>query len=136
MKMFTKIAQAYQEWRRKRRWNAKLQLEYLRLQVMEDQRWMAHDPKVSTLCQRYLDMLADDWERRSVRNVSDFRREIGCDPHVRAARERRNAFDELAERYRQTEYSPAMPADARAGVESLALYQSIKIPIASAKART
>ena len=99
MKIFGQIAQAWKEWCRKRRWNVELQLEHLRMQVMEDQRWMAHDPKVSALCQRYLDMLADDWEKRSVRAVSDFRREIGCDPHSRSLRANRNPYVELAEWY-------------------------------------
>ena len=113
MNIFRKIAQAYKEWRRKRRWNAELQLDHLRLQVMEDWRWMAHDPKVSALCQRYLDMLAADWEKRSVRNVSDFRREIGCAPGTG------NAYADLAEQYSQTEYSAAVTADGRTHVQRL-----------------
>ena len=78
--MLKKLKGTWKEWRRKRKWSADLQLYLLRMQVMEDARWMAHDPKVSALCARYGDMLADDWEKRAVRPVNDFRREIGCDP--------------------------------------------------------
>ena len=76
-----RLFNAYKEWRRKRQWNAKLQLEYIKQQVVMDDRWMAHDPKVSAVCQRYLVMLADDWEKHSVMPVEEFRRSIGCDPH-------------------------------------------------------
>lgn len=79
--MMEKLKAAWKNWRRKRRWHADLQLSYLRAQVTEDARWMAHDPKVSALCERYLAMLADDWEQRAVTNVSEFRRQIGCDPN-------------------------------------------------------
>lgn len=78
--MLEKLKSIWKKWRRKRKWNADLQLYHLRLQVTEDARWMAHDPKVSALCARYSDMLADDWEKRAVQPVSDFRRKIGCDP--------------------------------------------------------
>lgn len=81
--MLEKLKAAWKEWRRKREWNAELQLYHLRNQLMEDSRWMAHDPKVSALCARYLDMAADDWEKRAVQNVRDFRRDIGCDPWVK-----------------------------------------------------
>lgn len=47
--MFNKLKEMWKEWRRKREWNAELQLYYLRNQVLEDSRWMAHDPKVSAL---------------------------------------------------------------------------------------
>lgn len=77
------LLNAYKEWRRKRQWSAELQLEYLRQQVEMDYRWMAHDPKIRAVCQRYLDMLADDWEKHSVMPVDEFRRSIGCDPHSR-----------------------------------------------------
>jgi hypothetical protein len=87
-----------------------LQIYHLRLQVLEDQRWMAHDPKVSALCQRYLAMLADDWEKRSVRNVSDFRREIGCEPWTQAVPGERNGYDRLLAQYTQAEYGQAVRA--------------------------
>lgn len=80
--MFEKLKAALKEWRRKREWNAELQLYHLRNQLIEDSRWMAHDSKVSALCARYLDMAADDWEKRAVLDVREFRREIGLDPWV------------------------------------------------------
>jgi hypothetical protein len=79
--MLEKLKAAWKEWRRKRKWNAELQLYHLRVQVMQDARWMAHDPKVSAMCARYMDMLEDDWEKRPVRNVSDFRLALGLDPN-------------------------------------------------------
>lgn len=78
---FKAVKETFNEWRRKRRWNADLQIYYLRIQVQEDARWLAHDPIASALCDRYLSMLADDWEKRSRLSISDFRRSIGRDPH-------------------------------------------------------
>lgn len=78
---FVAVRKSFKEWRRKRRWNADLQLYYLRVRVTEDARWLAHDPVASALCERYLNMLADDWERRPYMPVSAFRESLGLDPH-------------------------------------------------------
>lgn len=73
---------AWMEARRLRRlWPVEEQLRQLRIFVESDSRWMAHDPKVAALTERYLDMLAPDWYARPVQDVSRFRDAIGCNPH-------------------------------------------------------
>jgi hypothetical protein len=56
------------------------QFALLRQQILEDARWMAHDPKVAPVCERYARMAGKDWKNYAPENVSDFRRRIGCDP--------------------------------------------------------
>lgn len=79
--MFEKIKAAWRRWLHRRLWPVEWQLERLRSQVQEDRRWMAHDPKVAAVCDRYLEMLRSDWENAAVEPVSWFRSRIGCDPH-------------------------------------------------------
>ena len=76
------LIEHYRAWRQHRRWPAELQLYYLRGQVEEDARWMAHDPKIAALCQRYAGMLADDWMHQERQSTDNFRASIGCDPQI------------------------------------------------------
>jgi hypothetical protein len=84
--MIERFKQRIREWRRKRKWNAKLQLYYLRIAMLSDARWMAHNPIVSELTDRYLRMLADDWESQPQEEVSQLRDRIGLNPHQREIR--------------------------------------------------
>lgn len=79
--MLEKLKARLKEWRRKREWNAELQLYHLRLMVQADNRWMAHNPIVSELTDRYLRMLSDHWESQPQESVERFRERIGLDPH-------------------------------------------------------
>lgn len=72
---------AFKEWRRKHKWNAELQLHYLRIEVMSDARWLAHDNTARELTERYLKMLDDRWESQPREDIRDFRIRIGLDPH-------------------------------------------------------
>ncbi len=81
--MLEKLKSKIANWRRKRKWNAKLQLYHLRLMVQTDNRWMAHNPIASELTERYLRMLADDWEIQPQEDVSQFRERVGISPHKR-----------------------------------------------------
>lgn len=72
---------AFKEWRRKREWNAELQLHYLRIEIMSDARWLAHDNTARELTERYLKMLDDRWESQPREDIRDFRLRIGLDPH-------------------------------------------------------
>lgn len=72
---------AFKEWRRKRKWNAELQLHYLRIEVMSDARWLAHDNTARELTERYLKMLDDKWESQPREDIRDFRTRIGLDPN-------------------------------------------------------
>ncbi len=78
--MLARLAAWVARWRRKRRWPVEMQIEYLRALVNEDARWMAHDPIVSALCERYQAALLDDWESQPIEGVSNFRRRIGLEP--------------------------------------------------------
>lgn len=91
------LIERFKAWRRRRQWPIELQLEHIRVNVQTDSRWLANDPKAAAICQRYEDMLADDWMTRPVRNIADFRAEIGCDPHSnRRVREAAFMVDQLA----------------------------------------
>lgn len=57
-----------------RRWGPAIQLHHLRVQMHQDNRWLASNKVASALTDRYLSMLADDWEKRVVVRIEDFRR--------------------------------------------------------------
>lgn len=102
--MFKKLLHGLKEWRRKREWNAELQLYHLRVEVLSGARWMAHNPIVAELTARYLRMLADDWEKQPREDVSSFRSRIGLDPnkHPSAAPKDNPDFDKgMATRLRR-----------------------------------
>lgn len=82
--MLEKLKARFKEWRRKREWNAELQLHHLRVMVQSDNRWMAHNPIANELTERYLRMLADNWESQPQEDVSQFRERIGLSPHKRS----------------------------------------------------
>lgn len=81
MKIVSKIKAAIAAWQFKREWSVERQLERARVILREDHQWMAHDPKVAAVCQRHRDLLAIDWMNVPMPHVSDFRQQIGCDPH-------------------------------------------------------
>lgn len=74
------LLERYRAWRHRRRWPVEMQLDMLRRMLAEDDRWMAHDPKVVALCERYSAVLAEDWMHRSHVSASEFRQRIGCVP--------------------------------------------------------
>lgn len=80
--MINWIRAKYRAWQLRRLWTPEVQLDYLKRQLEEDARWLAHDPKCAALCKRYRGMLADDWYRRPIQRVDVFRRQLGCDPHA------------------------------------------------------
>lgn len=67
---------------RKREWNEKKQVYYARIRINEDLRWLGNDPVARAICERHAMLLDDKWERHAIRNISDFRREIGLCPHA------------------------------------------------------
>jgi hypothetical protein len=79
--MFENLKKRYKEWRRKREWNAELQLQHLRMEVMQDNCWMSHNRIVSELTSRYLRMLSDNWESQPQESAVRFRDRIGLNPH-------------------------------------------------------
>lgn len=81
-------------WRDRRFWS-KVQLEYLRVLVSEDARWLAQDPTASALTQRYEAMLREDWYTLITQPISSLRRQLGLDPHTCAASSKENMLAEF-----------------------------------------
>ena len=69
------------ERRRKREWSAERQLHELRVIVMMDHRWLAHDETASALTHRYLKLLDEHWYKQTTEDVSDLRKRLGLCPH-------------------------------------------------------
>jgi len=61
MTLFYQFKQWFSKWRRELYWNRWRRIQYVRTQLSVDQRWMASDPVVAALTERYLAMLSDDW---------------------------------------------------------------------------
>lgn len=80
MKIFGKMKLAFLNWNRKRTWTYKAQVERARQYAEEDSRWMAHNPLVEAFCKRYLDLLDDRWETKSVEHAGVFRTKLGLTP--------------------------------------------------------
>lgn len=80
-KMLKRVIIRFRRWRERRRWPAAEQVRWVRMQLINDSRWLASDPKASAICERYLEMLSEDWQKVSVEDISSFRRRIGSDPH-------------------------------------------------------
>ncbi|ABM37589.1 hypothetical protein Pnap_2281 [Polaromonas naphthalenivorans CJ2] len=74
------LIERYHAWRNRRIWTVKQQVYELRIQVEEDARWMAHDPKIAALCERYAGMLSDNWMYTARLGVSNFRLSIDAEP--------------------------------------------------------
>jgi hypothetical protein len=74
------IAERYRAWRRSRYWTAEAQLDFLRVRMREDHRWLASAPIAAELCERYLAMLSKDWYHRPHEPVDAFRDRIGLQP--------------------------------------------------------
>lgn len=65
---------------RKREWSAERQLHELRVIVMMDNRWLAHDKTADALTGRYLKLLNEHWYHQSVEDVRLLRERLGLDP--------------------------------------------------------
>ena len=87
LEQIEKIKLKITEWKRKRKWNVELQLYHLRVMIMDDNRWLAHDKTASELTERYLKMLDDKWEQQPQEDISSFRKRIGLDPHCNNRKE-------------------------------------------------
>lgn len=88
MNFLSKIASNCKAWLKaylyKRKWNDTRRVEFLRMLVSEDNRWMYHDETVRTLTNRYLELLGDDWAKISVLSSRDLRRDLRLDPNTRS----------------------------------------------------
>ena len=75
-----KLKLRLKEWLRKRRWNAELQISHMRTIMLQDNRWLASSDVARELTERYLKLLADDWETIPEEEISTFRSRICLDP--------------------------------------------------------
>ena len=71
----------YKQWKNKRYWK-KQQLEYLRVTLLTDHRWLANDKTADALTSRYLDILKDDWYKLAHEDVSKLRDRLGLNPFI------------------------------------------------------
>ena len=82
--MLEKLKVRFKEWRRKRKWNAELQLYHLRLMVLNDNRWMAHNQIVSELTDPLPADAVGSLGEPATRERRAVRERIGLDPHKRS----------------------------------------------------
>ena len=71
----------YKQWKNKRYWK-KQQLEYLRVTLQQDHRWLANDKTADALTSRYLNILKDDWYKLEHEDVSKLRDRLGLNPFI------------------------------------------------------
>lgn len=76
-----RTVEALRAWRRRRYWTAERQLEHLRVMVMDDWRWLAHDPVADAMATRYKRALSQSWYQLQHEDAETFRRRIGLCPH-------------------------------------------------------
>lgn len=79
------LRDVYQAWKDKRRtkyWE-KRHLEWLKLKLREDARWLSVDPVGREIAERHEKMASEDWYKQSHEDISDFRRRIKMDPHLK-----------------------------------------------------
>lgn len=70
----------WQERARKRYWTPERQLEYLRIMILEDWRWLAHDKIADALTTRYKRACSASWYTLEHEPSSAFRRRVGLEP--------------------------------------------------------
>lgn len=99
MSTLRQLAERFKAWRSRRYWTPERQLEHLRNLILEDWRWLAHDPVADALTTRYKRALSADWYRMVHEDSGNFRRRIGIEPdyafknfnsreHVQSVKER------------------------------------------------
>ena len=71
----------YKQWKNKRYWK-KQQLEYLRITLLADHRWLANDKTADALTSRYLSILSEDWYKLEHEDVSKLRDRLGLNPFI------------------------------------------------------
>ena len=74
------LIERFKAWRKRRYWTPERQLENLRIMVMGDHRYLAHDKTADALTERYLAALAPDWYQRVHVDPWHFRQSIGLEP--------------------------------------------------------
>lgn len=69
----------------KQKRNKEEQNEVLRIALINDQRWMSHNPFIRTLTQRYLDILSPDWKTKVIKDSATVRVELKIEPNYSSA---------------------------------------------------
>ena len=89
MGFFKRLIDSFKLWKLKRQrerdWPLKDMVRRLRVVLIDDSQWLAHDKKAIALIDRYI-CLSDphNWEKTRVDHASQFRVAIGSDPHDKA----------------------------------------------------
>lgn len=74
------LIERYKEWRKRRYW-ANRHLEFIRVMIGQDARWLSAHPQGALLMARYEKMIREDWYTIPFQEISRFRQDIGWCPH-------------------------------------------------------
>lgn len=73
------LQERYKLWKKRRFW-AKRQTEHLLIMLSQDQRWMASNPIVAALTERYIRALGVDWYKEMFESSDKLRTKLKLDP--------------------------------------------------------
>lgn len=76
------LQERYKLWKKRRFWKYRQQ-EHLMSLLMQDEHWMANNPIVATLTNRYIRALGIDWYADYFEDSSKLRTRLGLDPNYR-----------------------------------------------------
>ena len=77
----------YTHWIAVDKWTDAALLEHARQIVLEDGRWMSHNPIAAALTSRYADLLSPEWYKTAYPHAGNLRAELGIQPYRVAPRE-------------------------------------------------
>lgn len=72
----------YKAWSKKRYW-AKRHLDFLKVALREDARWLSVNKLTGEVANRHEDMVSDNWYELSFEDITQFRNRLGIDPHTK-----------------------------------------------------
>lgn len=86
MGVLKRVIASWKKWRakrqREREWTLKDMVHRLRVVMIEDAQWFAHDKTATAWIDRYLTLSnPETWEKERVDHASKFRSYLGCDPN-------------------------------------------------------
>lgn len=77
--MFRRILNWWQHRQEIRSWKSQ-HLDFIRLRVSEDLRWLAHDKVAREITERYENITAPNWYQLRHEDIAQFRNRIGLQP--------------------------------------------------------
>lgn len=75
-----KFVERFRSWRNRRYWE-KQHMNFIRMMVQVDLRWLSVDPATRAVMERYEKVVSPDWYRQSHEDIGQFRKRIGVCPH-------------------------------------------------------